>query len=274
MVIDTESSSNDVSLDALKAVVDPLNWHEDCPSFFCDMQYKGLRTDGWRKVLETVGFCDYSSLISPRLVTMLKFYKTTVNGPVAYEARLDYDLDMSRFDTGDRQVRVDKGFINMKSTVGDAKEKGVRVSHPESRSYCGNIGIRSSPVGLYPAGTAPRRRISCSAPPQRPPKIRNRSTSRPTKTRPTPKPRKPPPLPRRRRRRPTSCRPRSTRGQSARRTSPMALRRRPEVAVRQPHVDRPGRHTTRASGELASTPWKYLQAMTTPRTPGKPGGTK
>ena len=33
-------------------------------------------------------------------------------------------------------------------------------------------------------------------------------------------------------------------------------------------------YTTRVSGELASSPWKYLQAMTTPRTPGKPGGAK
>ena len=30
-------------------------------------------------------------------------------------------------------------------------------------------------------------------------------------------------------------------------------------------------YTTRVGGELASSPWKYLQAMTTPRPPGKPG---
>ena len=31
-------------------------------------------------------------------------------------------------------------------------------------------------------------------------------------------------------------------------------------------------YTARVGGELASSPWKYLQAMTTPRPPGQPGG--
>jgi hypothetical protein len=114
VVIDAELSSNKVSLNALKAVVDPRNWHRDCPSFFCEMDYRGLRTDGWRRVLEYVGFCDVDPHISPRLRTMLKFYKTTVNGPGRYEARLDYDLNDPVPDkAGDGKITVDRGFINM-----------------------------------------------------------------------------------------------------------------------------------------------------------------
>lgn len=114
VVIDAELKSDQVSLNDLKGVVDPRNWHDDCPSFFCSMVYKGLRVDGWRRVLETVGFCSFDPSISPRLVTMLKFYKTTVNGPVRYEARLDYDLNDPVPDPeGDGKITVDNGFINM-----------------------------------------------------------------------------------------------------------------------------------------------------------------
>jgi hypothetical protein len=63
---------NEVTLNQLKAVVDPRNWHYDYPDFFCSMEYKGLRTDGWRRVLERVGICQYSPLV---LRTMLKFYR-------------------------------------------------------------------------------------------------------------------------------------------------------------------------------------------------------
>jgi len=128
VVIDTELSSDDVSLNALKAVVDPRNWKKDYPHFFCGMEYKGLRKDGWRKVLEHVGFCDIDEHISPRLHTMLKFYKTTVNGPASYEARLDYDLnDPVLIPPGDGKITVDRGFINMWSTKNNPAEKGVAV---------------------------------------------------------------------------------------------------------------------------------------------------
>jgi hypothetical protein len=128
VVIDTELSTDKVSLNALKAVVDPRNWHKDYPSFFCAMEYKGLRSDGWRKVLEHVGFCDIDPHFSPRLHTMLKFYKTTVNGPDRYEARLDYDLnDPVLIPPGDGKITVDRGFINMWSTKKDPAQKGVAV---------------------------------------------------------------------------------------------------------------------------------------------------
>ena len=126
VVIDADISSNEVTLNQLKAVVDPRNWHYDYPDFFCSMEYKGLRTDGWRRVLERVGICQYSPLV---LRTMLKFYKTTVNGPDTYAAFLDYDLNDPVPDpAGDGKITVDRGFINMWCTnpLGP-DEDGVRV---------------------------------------------------------------------------------------------------------------------------------------------------
>jgi hypothetical protein len=126
VVVDTEFSSDKVSLNNLKAVVDPNNWHDNYPSFFCKMEYKGLRTDGWRRVLETVGFCDLP--YSRRLRTMLKYHKNTVDVPGSYEARLDYDLNDPVPDPwGDRQITVDRGFINMWSPKGDPGNPPVFV---------------------------------------------------------------------------------------------------------------------------------------------------
>src|SRR5262249_22027791 len=72
VVVDTETSSDDVSLNDLKAVVNPYNWHDNYPDFFCDMIRctRPDRGDGWRRVLEVVGFCKYGGL---NLRTMLKY---------------------------------------------------------------------------------------------------------------------------------------------------------------------------------------------------------
>ncbi|HEY2198782.1 MAG TPA: hypothetical protein VGH69_13965 [Mycobacterium sp.] len=125
VVIDTETSSDDVSLNQLKAVVNPYNWHKNYPDFFCDMIAcrPPERGDGWRRVLEKVGFCKYGGL---NLSTLLK-YVTTEDPKKPYEARLDYDLDEPRGPEGDGQVTVDRGFINMWSTVNNANANGVRV---------------------------------------------------------------------------------------------------------------------------------------------------
>jgi hypothetical protein len=141
VVIDAELSSNDVSLNSLINVVDPRNWHDDSPSFFCSMVYKGLRTDGWRKVLETVGFCSFPPNISPRLVTMLKFHKTTINGPTRHLALLDYDLNDPVPDPeGDGKITVDNGFINMWTEVnGDPSQPPVFV---HVKKVCHIDGLR------------------------------------------------------------------------------------------------------------------------------------
>lgn len=123
VVVDTETSSDDVSLNQLKAVVNPYNWHKNYPDFFCDMTScrPPDRDDGWRRVLEQVGFCKYGGL---NLKTMLK-YVTTEEG--LYEARLDYDLNETTAPEGDGQVTVDRGFINMWSTQKNPDASGVKV---------------------------------------------------------------------------------------------------------------------------------------------------
>ena len=129
VVVDTEFGSDDVTLEDLKDVVDPRNWSSNFPSFFCKMEYGGLRTDNWRRVLETVGICYIDPRLSRRLRTMLKFHKSSTDGPDRYEARLDYDLNDPVPDRrGDGQITVDRGFINMWSTnpLGPTY-KGVRV---------------------------------------------------------------------------------------------------------------------------------------------------
>jgi hypothetical protein len=125
VVVDTETSSDKVSLNELKAVVNPYNWHKNYPDFFCDMIRcrRADRGDGWRRVLEEVGFCKYGGL---NLRTMLK-YIATEDPKKPYEARLDYDLDEPRGPEGDGQVTVDRGFINMWSTVNNPDNDGVRV---------------------------------------------------------------------------------------------------------------------------------------------------
>ncbi|BBZ37414.1 hypothetical protein [Mycobacterium conspicuum] len=141
VVVDSVLSSNQVSLNDLKAVVDPRNWRHDCGSFFCDMRYENLRTDGWRRVLETVGLCAFPEEVSPRLVTMLKFLKTTVNKPERHEARLDYELN-DPFPTppSDGKITVDHGFINMWTEPnGDPDQPPVYV---RTRKVCHIDGMR------------------------------------------------------------------------------------------------------------------------------------
>jgi hypothetical protein len=124
VVVDTACQSPDVSLSELKAIVNPFNWHENYDDFFCNMQPGGnLRTDGWGRVLETVGFCEVGV---NSLKTALRYYP--YDGKHG-EARLDYDLDDPTPGLGDGQVRVDRGFINMwsTSTGHEPAKKGVRV---------------------------------------------------------------------------------------------------------------------------------------------------
>jgi hypothetical protein len=125
LVIDTEFSSDLVSLNAMKAVIDPRNWHHNFPAFFCEMDGRGRRPDDWRRVVETVGVSAVPQ--SRRLRTHLKFYKSETNEPGRYEARLDYDLnDPCPDPLGDRQIDVDRGFINMRAN-GEPGVNGVVV---------------------------------------------------------------------------------------------------------------------------------------------------
>jgi hypothetical protein len=126
VVVDTDTPSDDISLDDLKAIVDPRNWHNDYPEFFLGMEPFGpRRPDGWGRVRETVGLGDVE--LVRQIVTALKYYKS--EGKVEKKARVDYDLDDPTPSRGDGQVLVDRGFINMECTRPDKDpaQHGVRV---------------------------------------------------------------------------------------------------------------------------------------------------
>jgi hypothetical protein len=128
VLVDTVMSSSEVSLNNLKAVVNPFNWHLNYPQFFCGMDPIEIngphRSDGWRRVLETVGFCLDGSPV--KLKTALKYH---AGAPGLNEARLDYDLDDPRPSVSDGQVTVDRGFINMwvGNKARQPDQPGVRI---------------------------------------------------------------------------------------------------------------------------------------------------
>jgi hypothetical protein len=121
-VIDTNLTSKRISLNELKAIVNPFNWNKNYPAFFLSMApfRDPFRRDGWRRVLETVGFGELDSL---DITTALKYHPTDRE----LEASLDYDLDDPTPGPGDGQVLVDRGYINMWATEGDPDVPGVRV---------------------------------------------------------------------------------------------------------------------------------------------------
>ena len=128
-----DTTPGNPSLDDLKSVVDPLNWHH-CLSFFCDMQPQHTpdRTDGWRRVLEvTSTTCKVAG--TPVMKTPLKYWlgpSKKESEPVApLVAWVNYELDDTPGSAalGNDLVLVDEGFIKMNSTNLNAGAPGVRV---------------------------------------------------------------------------------------------------------------------------------------------------
>jgi hypothetical protein len=118
LVITTEFSSPKVSLNDLKDVIDPVNWARCLSTFFCAMDGKKDRDDGWSRVLEQVSTTCPIALT--HMKTPLKYWKLeghedTTQRPTAC---LDYALDDQPADgaKGDGQIVVDEGFIRMTST--------------------------------------------------------------------------------------------------------------------------------------------------------------
>jgi len=109
VLIDTEFTSDDVSLEDLKSIVNPFNWDEDYSEFFEDMQEQTPRIlpDGWRRVLEKVRLVEGFDLTTP-----LKFFPYQDKAR-PFEASLEYDLDKPALATGDGRVLVDRGYIRM-----------------------------------------------------------------------------------------------------------------------------------------------------------------
>jgi hypothetical protein len=108
--VNTHFERDTISIDQIKAILEPVNWPGLC-GFFCSMiEHQPDRPDGWTPAVETV------SLTCPTqpLSTALKFYKSQVasaDGTIV-EVRVDYDLDESPPVPGDGVVTYDRGYLN------------------------------------------------------------------------------------------------------------------------------------------------------------------
>jgi hypothetical protein len=119
--IDTYYEDPNLTIDEVKAVLDPLNWPL-LTRFFCAMApIRPGRFDGWSRLVETVGLsCGEDD--PPRITTALKAFKSEAKG--GGEVRVDYDLDESASGFGDGIIQRDRGFLNVQK-LGDAG--GVRA---------------------------------------------------------------------------------------------------------------------------------------------------
>jgi hypothetical protein len=124
-VVTTEIFADNVALDALEAIVDPRNWHQDLPSFFCAMEPWPDNTGGWNQVLE----CVSTECAEYKLKTALKYWNAERGD---YGIYINYDLADDRHgDTG--LVEVDSGYI----WITAAGEHGVRIKTSKALKICG-----------------------------------------------------------------------------------------------------------------------------------------
>jgi hypothetical protein len=149
LVITTEFTSPTVSLKDLKAVIDPVNWARCLSTFFCRMDGKPDRDDGWSRVLEQVST---TCPIAPtHMKTPLRYWKTEDQDDKTQPptACLDYALDDQPADgaKGDGLIVVDEGFIRMTSTDPslDLTKAGVRV---RTRKVVGFANSALTPWGI------------------------------------------------------------------------------------------------------------------------------
>jgi hypothetical protein len=128
LVITTEFERDDISLNDLKNVIDPRNWDKCLSTFFCEMEPKDARDDGWSRVLEHVSTTCW--IPQTHMKTPLKYWKSDdQDAQQPPTACVDYALDDKPLSDakGDELIVVDEGFIRMTSTVNDATKGGVQV---------------------------------------------------------------------------------------------------------------------------------------------------
>ena len=142
LVITTEFSSDAVSLNELKDVIDPANWARCLSTFFCDMYPQRDRDDGWARVLEQVSTT--CPILPTHMKTPLKYWKTEGSDDATKlpTACLEYELDEQpdQGAEGDGLIVLDEGFIRMTSTG-----SGVRV---RTRKVVGFRNSAITPLGV------------------------------------------------------------------------------------------------------------------------------
>jgi hypothetical protein len=265
VLIDTEFTSERVSLGDLKNIVNPFNWDEDYPGFFRAMraQNPGTLAGGWGRVLEEVRLVEGFDLTTP-----LKFFPYQ-DKERPWEASLEYDLDKPAL-SPDPRVLVDRGYIRM--TARDhknPKSKGVSV---KTRKIVHITGIppwaQARLVCLCGYGTSSADFLLRAAenPPKDPhPFLYREDDSHPDND------------------------PSTTPSSAPIHYVPAAVEAWTEVVqdVTNSYLDLTEKwlsgglsfsdmadHCRRVYGDVGSAPWNYLQDMMTPRSPGGTGDKK
>ncbi len=147
LVITTEFSSDAVSLNELKDVIDPANWARCLSTFFCDMYPQRDRDDGWARVLEQVSTT--CPILPTHMKTPLKYWKTEGSDDATKlpTACLEYELDdqPGQGAEGDGLIVLDEGFIRMTSTRQPGPKPGYEYAR-ERLSAFANSAI--TPLGV------------------------------------------------------------------------------------------------------------------------------
>ncbi len=150
IVLTTEFTSQDVSLDQLKDVIDPLNWGKCLSSFFCEMEWHQEREDGWSRVLEHVSTTCWNA--QTHLQTPLKYWKSQGQDEQSQQptACINYALDDNPCHDakGDGVFVVDEGFIRMTSTSTrqNSADSGV---HVRTRKVASIRNLSLTPLGIF-----------------------------------------------------------------------------------------------------------------------------
>jgi hypothetical protein len=120
------------TLDQVKSILEPQNWDQSLPTFFCNMQPEPGDDSNWSRVLE----CVSTECSEYKLQTPLKYWKGPEDAEGIY---LNYDLDIGRR-RADTLVEIDSGYIWI------------------TRNHAGGVKIRTSKAlkicGLSPTATA------------------------------------------------------------------------------------------------------------------------
>lgn len=118
------------SLDDLKSVVHPLNWHRCLPFFYDMCELTPGRSDGWDRVLEITS----ATRKAPFMKTPLKYWLGPAEDATSpyqpLEAWVNYELDDTPGSVdqhGDGLLLVDEGFIKMYSMNVNSGAPGIRV---------------------------------------------------------------------------------------------------------------------------------------------------
>jgi hypothetical protein len=128
VVVDTRFESPSLTIEQVKAILDPRNWDKTAVLFFCSMQDLGTRQQppykDWGVVLETVSA--WCGVIPVELKTELKYLKAAYSDG----AVVQYDLNQKppAKGHGDGQVTVDKGWLKVVRGTKTNSNAGVTVT--------------------------------------------------------------------------------------------------------------------------------------------------